>query len=232
MTTNDDLIQILIKDGYLKTPAVIEAFKAIDRKDFMPEEIKEQAYLNEALPIGNRQTISQPLVVAFMLELLAIKPGEKILEVGTGSGWQTSIMAQIISKHQAASLETINPQGEVMALNTENKPAPIISIERILDLHNFAKINIAKYNFMEKGIIKLFLGDGSMGCAEGAPYDKIIAGASAETLPESWKEQLKIGGRMVAPVGEKIIVLDKVSKDEMEQKEYFGFSFVPLVHGN
>lgn len=232
MATNEELVQVLIKDGYLKTPVVIEAFKAIDRKDFMPEEIKEQAYLNEALPIGNRQTISQPLVVAFMLELLAIKPGEKILEVGTGSGWQTAIMAEIFSRHQVISPENASLQGETMVLNTENKPTPIISIERILDLHNFAKINIAKYNFLGKGMVKLCLGDGSAGYAEGAPYDKIIAGASAEVLPESWKEQLKIGGRIVAPVGEKIVVLDKVSKDEMEKKEYFGFSFVPLVSGS
>lgn len=214
MTTNEELVGELIKDGYLKTPEIIEAFKVIDRKDFLPEDLKNQAYINEALPIGNRQTISQPLVVAFMLELLAIKPGEKILEVGTGSGWQTALMAHLIK----TSIQ-----------DSQSKPTPIISIERIKSLHVFAKSNIAKYNFLRKGIIKLVLGDGSRGYLEGAPYDKIIAGASAQSLPPAWKEQLKIGGRIVAPVKESIVVLNKVSKDQMETKEYFGFSFVPLI---
>lgn len=210
----ESLIQELIKDGYLKTPAIIEAFRAIDRKDFIPEELKDQAYINEALPIGNKQTISQPLVVAFMLEFLELKPGEKVLEIGTGSGWQTALMAHL--------------------------GATIISIERIKELRDFAKQNLEKYGLLEASAesasnlrksasILLMLGDGSKGYIKEAPYDKVIAAAAADALPSAWKEQLKIGGRLVAPVEHSIVVLDKVAKNKFETREYFGFSFVPLV---
>lgn len=206
METKDDLINLLITDGYLKTPAIIDAFKEIDRKNFVPEEFREGAYENIALPIGNKQTISQPLVVAFMLELLELKFGEKVLEIGTGSGWNTALMAKIIGEK-----------------------GKIISIERIKELNQFAEENLLKYDFMGKGIVELLVADGSKGFIGSAPYDKIIAAATAEEIPEAWKEQLKIGGRIVAPVKNSIVALDKISVDKFERKEYFGFSFVPLV---
>lgn len=201
------MINELVKGGYLKTPAIIEAFQAIDRKDFLPEGMKDMAYENTALPIGHQQTISQPLVVAFMLELLNLKAGEKVLEIGTGSGWKTALMAKIIGES-----------------------GKVISIERIKELGDFAKENLSKYDFL-KNQTELMVGDGSKGYSAEAPYDKIIAGASAEDLPEAWKEQLKIGGRIVAPVKDSIIVIDKIAKDKFEKKEYFGFSFVSLVRG-
>lgn len=208
MDPKEELINNLISDGYLKTAAIIDAFRAVDRKDFVPEELKSRAYENTALSIGSRQTISQPLVVAFMLELLDLKPGEKILEIGAGSGWNTALMAKIIGE--------------------EGK---IYSIERIEELHNFAEINLAKYQFLEKGIVKLILGDGSVGYKEQVPFDKIIAAAAGDEIPAEWKEQLKIGGRIVAPVKDSIVVINKLTKDNFEQKDYFGFSFVPLVKG-
>src|SRR3989338_5427773 len=97
METNEQLIALLQKEGYLKTQSVIGAFQAIDRKDFVPADLADKAYANEALPIGEKQTISQPLVVAFMLEILGVKAGEKILEVGTGSGWKTALLAELVS---------------------------------------------------------------------------------------------------------------------------------------
>lgn len=203
--TKESLIQSLIADGYLKTQAIIEAFKKIDRADFVPEELKERAYVNEALPIGHGQTISQPLVVAFMLELLQLKSGEKVLEIGTGSGWKTALLAEL--------------------------GAAVVSIERIKELKKTAEQNIQKYGFAENGSVKLLIGDGSRGCSVEAPFDKIIAAAAAEELPKAWKEQLNIGGRIVAPVGQSILVLEKITKNKFEIKEYFGFSFVPLVRG-
>lgn len=214
-TRYENLISSLINDGYLKTPVIIEAFKNIDRVDFAPEECKNEAYINAPLSIGFGQTISQPLTVAFMLELLQPKEGDKILDVGAGSGWVSCLLGYIVGNvlRQPASGES-----------------KVIGIERIPELKEMAARNISKYNYIEKGIVEIILGDGTKGCKKEAPYDKIIAGAAAEAdIPEEWKKQLKIGGRIVAPIGHNIAVIDKISKNEYSKREYFGFSFVPLI---
>ena len=215
--TQENLIRELIEDGYLKTPKIIDAFRTMDRRDFVPEEVRAMAYENTALPIGQNQTISQPLVVAFMLELLELKLGEKVLEIGTGSGWSTALMAEI--------LEMRKEKSEI----SSQQALGIVSIELLPALHEFAKSNLAKYKFLESGGVRLVLGDGSLGYLEEAPYDKIIAAAAAEAVPDAWKEQLKIGGRIVAPVRDRIVVWDKTAKDQFQTKEFFGFACVPLV---
>ena len=199
------LIDHLISLGYLKTPLIIEAFRKINRKDFVLPEYKKLAYEDTALPIGFGQTISQPLTVAFMLEELQPKKGEIILDVGAGSGWQTVMLAYCVGE-----------EGKVIA------------IERIPGLADMAKKNIAKYNFIEKGIVEIRLADGSRRIA-GIEFDKIIAAAAGEEIPEAWKEELKIGGRIVAPVENGIVVMEKISEDEFKAKKYPGFVFVPLV---
>lgn len=204
----ESLIKELIEDGYLKTAAIIEAFQKIDRIDFVPKAAKGEAYGNYPLAIGHGQTISQPLTVAFMLELLEPKAGEKILDIGSGSGWQTALLAQIVGE-----------QGKVIA------------IERVAELKNMTEQNVAKYNFIEKGIVEVMEGDGSQGYEPMAPFDKIIAAAAAQEVPENWKKQVKVGGRIVTPVGNSIYVLDKTAADEFSEKQYFGFSFVPLIVG-
>jgi protein-L-isoaspartate(D-aspartate) O-methyltransferase len=200
------LIQSLIDEGYLRTPSIIEAFKKIDRADFVPEEHKKDAYGNYPLLIGFGQTISQPLTVAFMLELLEPKAGEKILDIGTGSGWQAALLARLVGE-----------QGKVIA------------VERIPELFMFAGKNISGYGFIDKGMVKLVNADGSKGYPAEAPFDKIIAAAAAARVPNAWKEQLRIGGRIVAPVRDSIVVLDKKGPNEFEERRHFGFSFVPLV---
>jgi len=211
-----ELIQSLIDEGYLRTPAIIEAFQKVDRKDFVPEEYRDEAYGNYPLPIGFSQTISQPLTVAFMLELLEPKAGEKILDIGSGSGWQTGLLAYIVGGSPA--------QGKV------------IGVERIPELKKISEKNLSKYNFIEKGTVKIIEGDGSKGYEEEAPFDKIIAAAALpagrqalETVPQAWKDQLKVGGQIVAPVGHNIVQLQKKSPTEFSQKQYYGFSFVPLI---
>lgn len=204
--TNEELVRELVDEGYLKTPAIIDAMKAIDRKDFVPEEYVSEAYGNYPLPIAGGQTISQPLTVAFMLELLEPKQGEKILDVGAGSGWQTAMLAHIVGEN-----------------------GKVVAIERIEDLFMFAGKNVAKYHFLENGIVKLIHGDGAKGYEAEAPYNKIIAAAAAVRIPEAWKEQVKVGGRIVAPVGESIVVIEKTAPDKFNEKRHFGFSFVPLV---
>lgn len=205
MSTNEELVDDLIRGGYLKSPTLIEAFREVDRADFVPEEFKEEAYVNAPLPIGEGQTISQPLTVAFMLEHLLPQSGERILDVGAGSGWQAALLAYVVGK-----------KGKV------------IGIERIEALRKIAVTNLAKYQELKKRIA-IFLNDGVKGYEEGAPYDKIIAAAAAEEIPAAWKEQLKVGGIIVAPVGASVVVMKKVTAEEFETREYYGFSFVPLI---
>jgi len=200
------LIQNLIKEGYLKTSLIIEAFRSIDRKDFVLEEFEDDADVNAPLPIGYGQTISQPLTVAFMLELLQPQPGEKILDIGAGSGWQTALLAYCVQ-----------PNGKVIA------------IELIPELAEFGRKNVAKYNYIKKGIVEFICGDGSRGLEKEAPFDKIIAAASAKELPKEWREQLKIGGRIVAPIENSIWLFIKNQDGTFRETEYPGFAFVPLV---
>ncbi len=201
-----NLIDSLISQGWLKTPRIIEAFRKIKRVDFLPDDIKDLAELNEALPIGYGQTISQPLVVAFMLEQLSPKEGDKILDIGSGSGWTTTLLAEIVGS-----------KGKVIAM------------EIIPELKKFGERNVAKYNFIKKEIVESICGDGSKGYPLEAPFDKILISATAQMLYPAWKEQLKIGGRIVTPIGSSIWLFIKNSETDFQKIEYPGFVFVPLV---
>ena len=205
-----------MEEGILKTPSIIEAFEKVDRKDFVPEELKDKAYLNTPLPIGYGQTISQPLTVAFMLELLQPEKGNKILEVGSGSGWQTALLAHIVSVG-----------------------GKIIAVELIPELMAFGRKNAAKYGFIKNKTVEFHSFNATKGMQEEAPFDRIISAASGHDLPIAWKEQLKVGGRIVAPVKDAINLLVKkgpsageVGETEFEESVYPGFAFVPLISLN
>jgi len=197
----DELIDKLIKQGYLKTDLIINAFKKINRKDFVIDKFKDSAFVDSALPIGFDQTISQPLTVAFMLELLQPVAGDKILDIGSGSGWQTALLACCVG------------HGRVFA------------IERIPELFELGKKNIGKYSFNN---VKCILGDGSKGLDKYSPFDKIIVAASCEKIPKEWKEQLKIKGRLVVPVKNSIWLIIK-TENGFNEHEFPGFAFVPLI---
>ena len=156
-----NLVEFLIKEGWLKTPEIIKAFRKIKREDFLPDEMKSSAGLNEALPIGFGQTISQPLTVAFMLELLQPTAGDKILDVGSGSGWTSALLAKIVGKR-----------------------GRIIAIEKIKELKEFGEKNIAKYGFIKKEVVVCVLGDGSRG-TEGY-YDQF---SGSELRQDSRREE-------------------------------------------
>jgi protein-L-isoaspartate(D-aspartate) O-methyltransferase len=227
------LIDSLIQEGWLKTPGIIEAFKAIKRIDFLPEDSRDLAELDTALPIGYSQTISQPLVVAFMLELLSPQSGEKILDIGSGSGWTTALLAHLVSQkggNQISKDEPVIPSFAFSPELSKNQKGRIIAIEIVPELKEFGEKNVAKYNFIEKGIVEFLCADGSKGYEKEAPYDKILASASVQgKIPEAWKKQLKVGGRIVTPVGNSIWLLRKKKENEFEEKEYPGFIFVPLI---
>lgn len=207
--SKEDLIRELVSASVLQSPRLVSVLRHVDRKNFVPEESAAEAYGNYPLPIGHGQTISQPLTVVFMLELLNVQPGEKILEIGSGSGWQTALLAELVGA-----------QGEVVA------------IERIPELKEMTEKNLAKYAQLSRRV-KVLFGNGSRGApsdlvpAEG--FDKIVAAASGKAVPEAWKEQLKAGGRIVSPVETSILAIDKLSEKEYKTKEYPGFAFVPLV---
>lgn len=200
------LINDLISQGYLKTPRIISAFRRIKRVDFMPEDVKSRAEENIPIPIGFGQTISQPLTVAFMFELLQPQVGDNILDVGSGSGWTTSLLSEIVG-----------PKGKVFG------------VEIVTELKNFGEKNASKYNFVKKGIAEFILGDGNWGLKEHAPYDRILVSASAEKIPAALESQLKVGGVLVIPVKESIWKIIRKENKKFERKEYPGFVFVPLI---
>jgi protein-L-isoaspartate(D-aspartate) O-methyltransferase len=218
-----DLVDSLIAEGWLKTSEIIRAFKAIKRVDFLPDDIKDLAELNEALPIDYGQTISQPLTVAFMMELLQPQPGDKILDIGSGSGYTTALLAAVVSQKSKVKSQNYNPK-------FKSDDGKVIGIETISGLVEFGRENVAKYNFIEKGIVQIVCDDGAKGCEPEAPYDRILVSASTQKdIPKAWKEQLKPGGRLVCPINNSIWLIIKKGENDFEQIEYPGFVFVPLV---
>lgn len=197
-----------MKEGYLKKDILIEAFSEIDRIEFVPENLEKSAHANVALPIGYGQTISQPMAVAVMLELLDPQQSQKILDIGSGSGWTTALLSYVVGSH-----------------------GNVIAMERKEELMEFGKENADKYGYVKKGIAKFFTGDGSKGFPQEAPYDRILVSASSQCVPNELKEQLKIGGKMVIPIGESIWYMEKKSENEFYKEEFPGFQFVPLVTG-
>jgi len=203
---NKKLIAHLISYGALKTPRIIRAFKETPRHLFVPEEYLSQAYADYPLPILHNQTISQPYTVAVMTEALQPKLGEKVLEIGSGSGWQAAILARCVGN-----------KGKVITLEIEK------------DLVEFARRNIKKLGLKN---IRVIHADGKLGYKREAPYDKSIITAACNEIPKPIIEQTRIGGRIVAPVnslfGQRMIVADKVSGNELKKKDLGSFVFVPL----
>jgi protein-L-isoaspartate(D-aspartate) O-methyltransferase len=205
------LVERLIASGYLQTVSVIAAFRQVDRRDFVRAEDVEQSDINAPLPIGSGQTISQPLTVALMLEWLQPQPGNKILDIGSGSGWTTALLAHIVG-----------PTGVVYGL------------EILPELVAFANQNTAKYPDLKARIINQ-VGNGYTGLPAQAPFDRIMVSAAALSLPPTLRLQLQIGGRLVVPVGrphqiQTIIVEHKISAQKITSERHDGFIFVPLIN--
>lgn len=184
---------------------VLDAMRRVPRHEFVPEVFREEAYSDRALPIGNSQTISQPYMVALSLEALALKGGEKVLEIGAGSGYVTALLAELA--------------GTVRA------------IERIPELTEVARERLEKLGYAN---FLLRTADGTYGWPDEAPFDAIIAAAAAPDLPDPWLEQLAPGGRLVVPVGgESGQVLLRYEKDIegnlSEPKQMTGCVFVKLI---
>ncbi len=202
------LIERLKSLGYIRSERVEEAMRRVPRHEFVPEDLRDRAYVDSPLPIGKGQTISAPHMVALMTELLDPRPGDKVLEVGAGSGYHAAVVAELVK-----------PDGKV------------ITVERIPELAEFARENLRRTGYDEWVEVKV--GDGSKGYPAEAPYDRILVTAGAPDIPPSLLEQLKPGGRLVIPVGDRhmqeLWLVKKTEDGKIEKERHGGCAFVPLV---
>lgn len=193
----------MLHDQGIKDLAVLNAIDQTPRHLFVPTGVRHRAYEDSALPIGSGQTISQPSIHARYLELLKLTGNEKLLEIGTGSGYQTALLSRLA--------------------------AQVFSIERIPELLDKARETIKKIGARN---ISFLLGDGTLGWRQYAPYDAILVGAAAPEVPSTYREQVTEGGRILIPLGDKeeqILYMFTRRGDELEETEIAPVRFVPLV---
>lgn len=200
---NKDLVKKLTANGILKSPRIIKAFELVDRGMFVKPAHLTNAYEDTPLPIDSGQTISQPSVVAFMLELLNVTLEDKILDIGAGSGYTTALLTYLTG-----------PKGTVWG----------VEIQR--PLLQFGITNLNKYGFKNTHIV---LAQKELGYTKHAPYDKILVSAESPDIPEELIKQLKVDGTMVIPVLNSIVKVIKTGEQTVTKEEYKGFAFVPLI---
>lgn len=202
-TTKEEMMEMHLLARDITDPKVIKAMWELERRDFVPDEMKESAYDDKALPIGRGQTISQPYIVAYMAQALKLAPEAVVLEVGTGCGYNAAVLSKIASY--------------------------VYSVEIIEWLVELANTNLRKANIEN---VSTLYGDGYKGWPAKAPFDAIILTAAPTAIPEPLKEQLKTGGRLIAPVGEKkqdLIMLKKIDDDHFSERKLLGVHFVPMT---
>lgn len=185
--------------------AVLAAMEAVPRHYFLDKAFEEHAYADKPFPIGHEQTISQPFTVAYQTALLNLKPGDRVLEIGTGSGYQAAILAAL--------------------------GAQVYTVERQEALYTSSKTLLASLGFRS---VRCYFRDGTKGLAEFAPYDKILVTAGAPVVPAALKQQLTAGGILVIPVGEEVQYMYRITRlgaDEYKEETLDAFRFVPFLEG-
>ncbi|MEE9441040.1 MAG: protein-L-isoaspartate O-methyltransferase [Candidatus Thermoplasmatota archaeon] len=204
-TSREQLVNRLVKDSYIKSDIVKKAFLTIPRENFVPEYLKLQAYVDRPLEIGKGQTISAPHMVAIMCEALDIQKGQKILEIGAGSGYHAAIVSQLLGEK-----------------------GHIYTIERFEDLAKTAEQNLKNTDITNVTVV---VGDGSEGLKKYEPYDRIYVTCAAPSIPNPLVDQLKDHGKLLIPVGSMYCELQLIEKKEKEtqSKDLGGCVFVPLV---
>lgn len=202
MRSNSELIYHLINKGALSSSNITEAFEKIDRAYFVGDADAHDVYGDYPLSIGKGQTISQPTTVAMMLEMLDAQKGDKVLDIGSGSGWTTALLAYLVGEEGS-----------------------VIGMERVEELVTFGRANLAKFGFKNAQIIHA-------GTQLGFPhktFNRILVSAGAEEFPHELAQQLKIGGKLVIPIRSSIYEISKLENGELKAVEHYGFSFVPLI---
>ncbi|MFA6192703.1 MAG: protein-L-isoaspartate O-methyltransferase [Sulfurimonas sp.] len=202
MISNTELTENLVDIGVLRTSNIIEAFQKVDRADFVRDSTVPDVYEDYPLQIGHGQTISQPRTVAMMMEMLSPKEGDKILDIGSGSGWTTALLAFIAGKGGS-----------------------VTGVERISELVKFGNSNLAKYHFTNAKIIQA---NAKLGVV-GEEFDRILVSAAADEFPFELTAQLKIGGKLIIPVRDSVYEIRKNESEKLEAREHYGFTFVPLI---
>src|SRR5436309_15660965 len=201
----DRMVNIQIAGRGVRDPLVLEAMRRVPREAFVEPGFEEFAYEDGPLPIGEGQTISQPYIVALMIEAAEVKPGDSVLEVGAGSGYAAAIMGQIADR--------------------------VYTIERHASLVDSARRRFRKLGYDN---VEVRVGDGTRGWPEAAPFDAILVAAGGPEVPRALKDQLAIGGRLIIPVGrherqQKLLKITRKSETDYEEEDFGGVMFVPLI---
>ncbi|MDD2449080.1 MAG: methyltransferase domain-containing protein [Sulfurimonas sp.] len=200
---NNNMVDYLIDVGVLRSSRIIEAFRNIDRADFVVDRNSENIYEDYPLGIGNKQTISQPRTVAMMLEMLSPNEADNILDIGSGSGWTTALLAYIVGGSGS-----------------------VVGVERVRELVEFGSANLKKYKFKNAKIVEA-------GDELGIPtekFDRILVSAAADELPHELIEQLKPSAKLIIPIKSSIFEITKKEDGSFESNEHYGFTFVPLIY--
>ncbi|MEM1862180.1 MAG: protein-L-isoaspartate O-methyltransferase [Desulfurococcaceae archaeon] len=206
------VVEYLIETGIVSNPLVIKALLTVPREEFVPPNLRNYAYVDHPLPIGYGQTISAIHMVAIMTEALNPQVGDKVLEIGTGSGYQAAVLAEIVAKN--------DPSGR----------GRVYTIERIRELCDYARDNLRRTGYDK--YVEVIHGDGTLGYPEKAPYDKIIVTAAAPEVPKPLIQQLNPYGTLVIPIGnrffQRLLILKKKG-DSLVKKWGIECVFVPLI---
>jgi protein-L-isoaspartate(D-aspartate) O-methyltransferase len=202
----DLMVRTQIEDRGVRDPQVLRVLRSVPRHLFMPEPVRTLAYEDRPVPIGYGQTISQPYIVGFMTELLALSRNHKVLEIGTGSGYQAAVLSALCRQ--------------------------VFSIEIVPELARSASATLKKLGYEN---VTVRLGDGYQGWPEQAPFDRIILTAAPPQIPQALLDQLAPGGKLVAPVGgsllaQELVVVDKALDGRLKQRSVLPVRFVPMVH--
>lgn len=213
--TKEKVIKRLVEEGILKSLHVIKAMMKVPREHFVPQEYRKYAWIDTPLPTFRGQTISAIHMVAWMNELLDLKVGHKVLEIGAGSGYHAATIAEIVAPEDVP----------------DDLKGHVYTIEIIKELAELAKQNLSRLNYDAR--VTVIHSDGTLGYPGAAPYDRILVTAAAPQIPPPLLSQLKIGGKMVIPLGiwtfyQELTLVEKLSNNDFKTKSVGGCVFVPL----